>query len=146
MNALLQLLEYGQSYWLDNLTREMLVDGELARRVGEEGLRGLTSNPAIFSKAISNGAEYDAEIERLARAGRSVPEMYEALVVADIRSACDVLRPVHDESGGADGFVSLEVSPYLAHNGPGTLEEARRLFARVERPNLLIKIPGTPAG
>ncbi len=146
MNPLLELLEHGQSYWLDNLTREMIRNGELERRVREEGLRGVTSNPAIFSKAISGGGGYDEQIERLAREGRGLEETFERIAVEDIRDACDVLRPVHDESGGRDGFVSLEVSPHLAHDTRGSIEEGRRLFRAVDRPNLLIKIPGTPAG
>lgn len=146
MNPLLELLEHGQSYWLDNLTRRMIRNGELERRVREEGLRGVTSNPAIFSKAISGGGEYDEQIAELAAEGRSVEEIYEAVVVSDIRDACDVLRPVYDESDGADGFVSLEVSPHLAHDTEGSIEEARRLYRRVDRPNVFIKIPGTPEG
>jgi transaldolase/glucose-6-phosphate isomerase len=146
MNPLLRLLEHGQSYWLDNLTRGMIRDGELERRVREEGLRGVTSNPAIFSKAISGGGEYDEQIEALAREGRSLQEIYEEVVVEDIRDACDVLRPVYDESDGRDGFVSLEVSPYLAHDTEGSIREARRLYRAVDRPNVLIKIPGTVAG
>ena len=146
MNPLLELLEHGQSYWLDNLTREMLRNGELERRVREEGLRGVTSNPAIFSKAISGGGGYDEQIEKLAREGRGLEETFERIAVDDIRDACDVLRPVHEESDGRDGFVSLEVSPHLAHDTRGSVEEARRLFRAVDRPNLLIKIPGTPAG
>ncbi|MFW6192068.1 MAG: bifunctional transaldolase/phosoglucose isomerase, partial [Gemmatimonadota bacterium] len=146
MNPLLELLEHGQSYWLDNLTRGMIRDGTLERRVREEGLRGVTSNPAIFSKAISRGHEYDEQIERLAREGRGIEEIYEEIVVSDIRDACDVLRPVYDDSGGTDGFVSLEVSPHLAHDTEGSIEEGRRLFGAVDRPNVLIKIPGTPAG
>jgi transaldolase/glucose-6-phosphate isomerase len=146
MNPLLELLEHGQSYWLDNLTRRMIRNGELERRVREEGLRGVTSNPAIFSKAISGGGEYDEQIAEAAADGRSLEEIYEAVVVSDIRDACDVLRPVHDESGGEDGFVSLEVSPHLAHDTQGSVEEARRLFRRVDRPNVFIKIPGTPEG
>ncbi len=146
MNPLLQLHEHGQSYWLDNLTRGMVQSGELARRVTEEGLRGVTSNPAIFQKAISKGREYDEDIERLSREGLSASRIYDRLVVDDIRAACDVLLPLHRESEGTDGFVSLEVSPYLAHDTEGSLDEARRLFRAVERPNVMIKIPGTAAG
>jgi len=145
-SPLLRLIEHGQSYWLDNLTRRMLRNGELARRVREEGLRGLTSNPAIFHAAITGDDEYDAQIERLARTGHSAVQIYEALVVEDIQGACDLLRPVYDESQGVDGYVSLEVSPYLAHDTAGSIREACRLWACVDRPNLYIKIPGTPAG
>ena len=146
MNPLQELLEYGQSYWLDNLTRGMIRSGELQRLVREEGLRGVTSNPAIFNKAISQGSDYDDQMSELIAAGRSVGDIYEELVVRDIQEACDALRPVWDESAGVDGYVSLEVSPYLAHDTDGTIEEARRLFAWVDRPNVLIKIPGTAAG
>ena len=146
MDPLHDLLEHGQSYWLDNLTRGMIRDGELERRVREEGLRGVTSNPAIFAKAISGGGEYDAQIASLAREGRSLEEIYEGVVTRDIRDACDVLRPVYDASDGRDGFVSLEVSPHLAHDAEATVREARRLYDAVGRPNVLIKIPGTPEG
>ena len=122
-----QLLEHGQSYWLDNLTREMIRSGDLERRVTEEGLRGVTSNPAIFQKAISKGKEYDDQIETLVREGLAVSAIYERLVVSDIQEACDILRPVYDESAGLDGYVSLEVSPYLAHDTHASLEEARRM-------------------
>ncbi|MDX1395073.1 MAG: transaldolase [Gemmatimonadota bacterium] len=146
MNALHQLLEYGQSFWLDNLSREMIANGELARRVAEEGLRGVTSNPAIFHKAITEGDEYDGDIARYAALGLGAIEAYERLVVADVQAACDILRPVWLESGGLDGYVSLEVSPHLAHDEEGTVEEAIRLHRAVDRENVLIKIPGTPAG
>ena len=146
MNPLLELQEYGQSYWLDNLTRRMMVDGELERRVQEQGLRGITSNPAIFNKAISGSDDYDDQIRELVDAEHSVQDIYERLVVTDVQRACDILRPVYDQSQGADGFVSLEVSPYLAYNTAETMREARRLSQAVDRPNLLIKIPGTPEG
>jgi transaldolase len=146
MNALLQLITYGQSYWLDNLTRRKITSGELKKRVMAQGLRGLTSNPAIFDKAISGGDEYDAQIQQLVRAGCEIQEIYEQLVISDIQDACDILRPVYDASDGEDGFVSLEVSPYLAHDTEGTTVEARRLWNAVARPNVCIKIPGTPAG
>jgi transaldolase/glucose-6-phosphate isomerase len=146
VNPLHQLLKHGQSYWLDNLTREMIRSGELARRVTEEGLRGVTSNPAIFHKAISKSKEYDDQIETLVREGLAVSAVYERLVVSDIQDACDILRPVYDESTGLDGYVSLEVSPYLAHDTQASLEEARRLHRLVDRPNVFIKIPGTRAG
>ncbi|HKJ01671.1 MAG TPA: bifunctional transaldolase/phosoglucose isomerase [Longimicrobiales bacterium] len=141
-----RLLDLGQSYWLDNLTREKLRSGELERRVAEEGLRGVTSNPAIFQKAIVGHDAYREQMDALAREGADPLQIYEALVLDDIREACDVLRPVYDASDGADGFVSLELSPYLAHDAEGSMRDARRLFGEVDRPNVLIKIPGTPAG
>ncbi len=146
MNTLRQLLEHGQSYWLDNLTRAMIRTGELKRKVANDGLRGVTSNPAIFQKAITSGKEYDSQIRKLSSEGISLPRIYENLVVTDARDACDVLRPVFDASDGADGFVSLEVSPHLAYSTEQTAAEARRLWNTVDRPNLMVKIPGTREG
>jgi transaldolase len=146
MNPLLQLIDYGQSYWLDNLSRAKIRGGELRRRVSEEGLRGLTSNPAIFNKAISATTDYDDQLRQLVAQGRLLPELYEQIVVADIRDACDILRPVYEQSSRVDGLVSLEVSPILAHNAEESVTEARHLFELVDRPNVMIKIPGTPAG
>ncbi len=146
MSALLQLQEHGQSYWLDNLTRGMLVDGELARRVETEGLRGVTSNPAIFHNAITGSAQYDDDIARFTARGFGVEEVYDRLTIADVQGACDVLRGVWETSDGVDGYVSLEVSPHLANDTDGTVREARRLHEAVARENVLIKIPGTPAG
>ena len=146
MNPLLELQKFGQSYWLDNLTRRMMLDGELERRVQQQGLRGVTSNPAIFNKAISGSDDYDDQIRELVDAKLSVQDIYERLVVSDVQRACDILRPVYDQSQGEDGFVSLEVSPYLAYNTGETMQEVRRLSSAVDRPNLLIKIPGTPEG
>lgn len=141
-----RLGEYSQSYWLDNLTRRMIADGSLARRVSEEGLGGVTSNPAIFHKAIASSGDYDEQIRHGVRIGRSTRELYEDLTTTDVRSACDILRPVYDRTGGADGFVSLEVSPHLAHDTAGSIAEAHCLHGVVGRPNLMIKIPGTAAG
>ena len=146
MNALLQLQDHGQSYWLDNLTRRILVDGELARRVEHEGLRGVTSNPAIFHNAITGSAHYDEDIARFTAAGLDVEDVYDRLTIADVQGACDLLRGVWEDSAGVDGYVSLEVSPHLANDTEGTVREARRLHEEVARPNVLIKIPGTPAG
>lgn len=140
------LIDYGQSYWLDNLSREMLDSGELAENIRAQGLRGMTSNPKIFEKAMGGGSSYDAEIRKLVKRRLSIGDVYESLAVSDVRRACDLFRSVYEESGGRDGFVSLEVSPYLAHDTPGTMKEARRLFASVDRPNVMIKIPGTVAG
>jgi transaldolase len=146
MSSLLKLIECGQSFWLDNLTRGKIKSGELKDRIEKHGLRGVTSNPAIFNKAISKSNDYDAQIESLAREGKTVEQIYEALVVKDIQDACDLLMPVYSETKMLDGYVSLEVSPYLAHDTDGTAREARRLFKEVNRPNCLIKIPGTSAG
>ena len=139
------LAEVGQSVWLDYIDRELITSGGLATYV-HRGLRGVTSNPAIFQKAISEGNEYDAQIQQLALAGKTVEEIYEGLVVEDSQMAADVLRPVFDDSEGTDGFFSLEVNPHLAHDQHGTIIEATRLFALVERPNIMIKVPATPEG
>jgi len=143
MSTLLKLKDYGQSYWLDNLTRKMIKNGELNKRVSEQGLRGMTSNPSIFNKAITKSEDYDEQIAQLVKQDKSASEIYEALVIKDIKDACDILRPVYDQSNGVDGFVSLEVSPYLALDAEATMEEVRRLFKEVDRPNVFIKIPGT---
>ncbi len=141
-----ELHAHGQSVWLDFLSRDLVDSGELARLVAEEGVRGMTSNPTIFQEAIKGSDTYDEDIRRLGAQGLTPEQMFEAIAVDDIAAACDVLRPVFDESGMTDGFVSLEVSPRLAHDTEGTVEEARRLVASVDRPNLMIKVPATPAG
>jgi transaldolase len=147
MNALLKLAELGQSYWMDDLSRDMLDSGALERRVKEEGLRGITTNPAILHKAVaSGGAAYAGQIRSAVAAGRSGPEILDELMVTDVQRACDVLRPVHDATDGTDGFVSLEVSPHLARDTSHSLAAARRFVAVVDRPNLFIKIPGTIEG
>lgn len=147
MASLHELRARGQSVWLDEIRREWLTQGELARWI-ERGVTGVTSNPTIFERAITTSPAYDAALQaHLARD----PEMettalYEALAVEDIRMAADLLRPVYEATGGTDGFVSLEVSPHLAHDTGGTIAEARRLWHAVNRPNLMIKVPATPAG
>ena len=141
-----ELHAHGQSVWLDFLSRDLVDSGELARLVAEEGVRGMTSNPTIFQEAIKGSDTYDEDIRRLGAEGLTPEQMFEAIAVDDIAAACDVLRPVFDESGMTDGFVSLEVSPRLAHDTDGTVDEARRLVAAVDRPNLMIKVPATPAG
>jgi transaldolase len=146
VNPLHNLIAYGQSYWMDNLTRGMLLSGELQQRVTTQGLRGITSNPAIVHQAISGSHDYEAHITALVNKGLTASDIYERLVVTDVQEACDILRPVYEASEGVDGFVSLEVSPSLAHDTVGTMQEARRLAHAVHRPNVLIKIPGTPAG
>ncbi|NIQ88862.1 MAG: transaldolase [Deltaproteobacteria bacterium] len=145
MTKLHELAELGQAIWLDYISRSLLTSGELQNLV-DQGLRGVTSNPSIFEKAIAGSADYDEDLNRLVSDGRSVAEIYENLAMSDIRSAADILRPVYEKSRGADGFVSLEVNPALAHDTEATIEEARRLFASLERPNVMIKVPATPAG
>lgn len=140
-----QISDLGQAIWIDNISREMLRRGEL-RALIAEGVVGVTSNPTIFQKAVSAGSAYDDQIRGLARAGRSAAEIYETLVVDDIVEAADQLREVYNETHGRDGYVSLEVSPHLADDAAGTVAEARRLWRAVNRPNLLIKVPATPAG
>ena len=145
-NPLLQLGQLGQSLWYDYITRDLVASGELARLIAEDGLRGMTSNPTIFEKAIAGSHLYDEDIRRLSDQGRSAGEVFEALAVSDVQAACDAFMPLYRQSGGADGFVSLEVSPTLAHDAEGTIHEARRLWGAVARPNAMIKIPGTEAG
>lgn len=135
----------GQSVWLDSISREMLRSGELERYV-EAGISGVTSNPTIFAKAMLSGDSYDAQIDELVAHDADVDEIYTAVVTRDIRHACDVMAPTHRRSGGLDGFVSVEVSPELAHEAEATVAEARDWVKRVDRPNLLIKIPATRAG
>lgn len=137
--------EQGQSVWIDYIRRQFIVDGGLQAAV-DEGVRGVTSNPAIFEKAIAHSDDYDEQIQALVAEGKSVEEIYEALTIQDIQQAADVLRPVYDESDGVDGYVSLEVSPTLANDTDGTIAEARDLYAKVNRPNVMIKVPATDAG
>mgnify|MGYP001048270884 FL=1 len=143
-NPLLDLSRFGQSYWLDDLSRGMIRSGELQRRVAEEGLTGVTSNPTIFYAALSKGTDYSDQLRKLS--GQPAHTIYEALIVSDVRDACDILRPVYDRTEGRDGFVSLEISPNLARNIHGSVVEARRYWQEVSRPNLLIKVPGTIEG
>src|SRR5271166_765086 len=145
-NPLVQLHSLGQSVWLDQMRRSLLTTGELQRLIENDGLRGLTSNPTIFEKAISGSRDYAEQLGQLARAGSSVPHIYEEIVIQDIGGAADMFRGVYDASNGGDGFVSLEVSPLLANETKATIEEAKKLFARLNRPNVMIKVPGTPAG
>ncbi len=146
MNTLIELLNAGQSYWLDNLTRGKITTGELKKRVDEQGLRGITSNPSIFNKSISGGTDYDGQISELVKEGKMPPQIYDALTIKDVQDACDILNTVYKQSGGTDGFVSLEVPPYLARDTEGTIKEARRLYNAVGKQNCLIKIPGTKEG
>ena len=146
MNPLVSLGTAGQSPWLDYIHRGMIASGELARRIAEDGIRGVTSNPTIFEKAVSSGRDYDDQIRALARAGAAPLDAYKAIVTDDIRAAADVLRPVYVASRGDDGYVSLEVDPDLARDTRATVARARELFDAVGRPNVMIKIPGTKEG
>jgi transaldolase/glucose-6-phosphate isomerase len=144
-NPLQQLADCGQSIWLDYIRRNMFASGEL-RRLIDLGLRGMTSNPTIFEKAIGAGNDYDEQLRSIAGTLSDPNDIFEALAIQDIRSATDAFRPLYDRTNGADGFVSLEVSPLLAHDTQGTIANAKRLWAAVDRPNVMIKIPGTPQG
>lgn len=145
-NPLRQLNQNGQSVWLDNLSRQLLESGELKRLVDQDGISGITSNPAIFAAAISGGDDYDAQIRSLADSDLDTIALYETLAIDDIRSAADLLRGVFETADRTDGFVSLEVNPHLARDTDGTLAEAERLWKTVDRENLMIKIPGTAEG
>jgi transaldolase len=145
MKRLLELERCGQSYWLDNLTRQMIANVDLARRIRDEGLRGITANPSTFGLALKSD-DYDDDIRTLAGEGRTTDEIYEHLLVSDVQQACDLLLGVYEQTQGVDGYVSLEVSPHLAHDPDGTMQEARRYVSIVDRPNLFIKIPGTRNG
>ncbi len=148
MNPLQALHQHGQSFWLDYIRRSLMTNGELERLIEDDGLRGVTSNPTIFQKAVAGSNDYDEVLREALAADRHADtgRLYEALAIGDIRLAADILRPLYDRSEGGDGFVSLEVSPALAHDTAGTLAEARRLWLAVDRPNLMIKVPATPAG
>jgi transaldolase len=146
-NPILEIEQnYGQSIWMDNLSRTLIQSGELKQMIEERGIVGITSNPAIFEKAIVGNAVYDADIEAGISGKKSVLEIYESLVFDDIRNACDILRPVYDSSNGLDGYVSIEVPPNIANNTESTIEEARRYYAQIGRENVMIKIPGTKMG
>src|SRR3954451_10773155 len=132
--------------WLDQIPRTLITEGELQRLVDEASLRGVTSNPAIFEKAILGSTDYDETLKEGAAAGKSTEELYDALAIEDVQMACDVMRAVWEETDHLDGYVSIEVNPTMASKGPETLEEARRLWKAVDRPNVMIKIPGTPEG
>jgi transaldolase len=147
-NPLVELQKYGQSVWLDNINRGMILNGELKKLINEIGLRGVTSNPTIFQKAIGSGHQYDDQIKYLLNQNQEItsPDLFEELAVKDIQDATDILLPVYKETRGNDGFVSIEVSPELAYETEMTIEAAVRLNKRVGRPNVMIKIPATPEG
>ncbi|HZE97200.1 MAG TPA: transaldolase [Planctomycetota bacterium] len=146
-NPLMKLAELGQSVWLDLIRRNMLTPGgEMQKLITNDGVRGVTSNPAIFEKAINGSPDYDDEIRALGKQGKDATAIYETLAIGDVGHAADFFRPLYDSTKGADGFVSIEVSPKLAHDAEGTLVEARRLWKTLNRPNIMVKIPGTKAG
>lgn len=145
-NPLLELKKLGQSVWYDNLNRELIATGRLQRMVEEDGVSGGTSNPSIFEKAIAAGDHYGPDLQRLALAGRDAEAIYDELTITDIRQSCDVFLPVYEATEGRDGFASLEVSPHLAYDAEATVREALRLFRALDRPNAMIKIPGTKEG
>lgn len=145
-NPLGQLEKRGQSLWLDYIRRDFIMNGELHRLIVEDGVRGITSNPSIFEKAVVDSREYDEAIRSMANTGMNVRAIYDAISRRDVQMAADEFRPVYDRTAGKDGYVSLEVSPLLAHDTDGTIEEARRLWSSLDRPNVLIKVPGTIEG
>ncbi|MEB3827354.1 transaldolase [Phormidium sp. CCY1219] len=146
-NPLLQIEEqYGQSIWMDNLTRNIIESGELKQLIESRGLMGLTSNPSIFEKAIVGNEIYDADIEAGIKAGKSVEEIYESLVFEDIRNACDVFRPIYEKTDGLDGYVSIELPPNIARDTEQSIAEAKRYYREIGRDNVMVKIPGTPEG
>ncbi len=146
ISPLLTLESFGQSIWMDFLRRSVISSGELQRLIQEDGITGVTSNPSIFEKAIAESNDYEGAIRTLTLAGKTVDEIYQAITIEDIQNTADLFRPVYDRLEGKDGFVSLEVSPNLAHDTAGTIEQARRLWKNVNRPNLMVKVPGTPEG
>src|SRR5439155_18173241 len=144
-NHLQRLHRAGQSIWLDYIERTMLRNGELARRIRDDALTGMTSNPTIFEKALAEGTAYDDQI-RSADGSFTAMELFELISTTDVRDACDAFRGVYDSTNGADGYVSIEVSPGAANDANATISEAQRLWATVDRPNLMVKVPGTAEG
>ncbi len=146
INPLLQLKAQGQSIWLDDIDRKYLLAGLFRRLIDEDGLSGATGNPTIFEHSITHDTTYDEQMRQLIRQQKSAQEIYEALAITDEKMVADLLRPLYEQTGGQDGFVSIEVSPYLAHDTERTLAEVRRFWQTIDRLNLMVKIPSTPAG
>jgi transaldolase / glucose-6-phosphate isomerase len=145
-NPLKGLLAYGQSPWMDYIRRDLLTGGGLSKFIAEDGLRGMTSNPAIFEKSITGSSLYNDILNSPEAKSLNPKQLFEKIAIRDVQDACDIFRPVYDESKHRDGYVSLEVSPFLANDTMGTMEEARRLWKAVNRPNLMVKVPATPEG
>jgi transaldolase len=145
-NPLIKLEMLGQSIWIDYIRRDLIASGELRRLIEEDGLKGMTSNPAIFEKAIAESSLYDKDIHDMALKKKDVKEIYETLSQCDVQNAADEFKPVYEKTDGKDGYVSLEVNPHLAHDTKGTIEEARRLWAALDKPNVFIKVPATSEG
>lgn len=146
MNPLQQIGKLGQAIWLDDIHRSLMTSGDLKALIDDDGLCGMTSNPTIFDKAVAGSHDYDDDIRALALEGKGVNDIFEALAIKDVQMAADSFRPLYDRTNGRHGFVSLEVSPHLAHDTEGTLADARRLWAALDRPNVFIKVPATLAG
>jgi transaldolase len=145
-NPILQLKAHGQSVWYDNIDRAQLLSGLFQRLIDEDGIVGTTANPTIFEQSISKGTAYDEQVRQLIQEDKSTNEIYEALVMTDVRLVADKLRPVYEQTNKQDGYVSLEISPDLSYDTEAMLAEARHFWNTVDRPNLLVKIPATPAG
>ena len=146
MNPVQKLHSLGQSLWYDNIERRLINNGDLKLMIEKNNIRGMTSNPSIFKKAITQSNDYDDELVPLVKVGRTKEEIYEHLVISDIKAACDLFRPLYDKTNGGDGFVSIEVNPYLANDSVQTVDDAKRLWKLVDRPNLMVKIPATLNG
>jgi len=145
-NPLLELKKHGQSVWYDNLNRELIASGALQRMVDDDGVSGGTSNPSIFEKAVNTGNAYDEHLRKLVDEGPELPDIYDELTVTDVQQSADLFRAIYDHTAGADGFASLEVSPLIANDTQASIDAAHRLFRELDRPNAMIKIPGTPEG
>ncbi|MCC2645598.1 MAG: tal, partial [Burkholderiales bacterium] len=145
-NNLQSIKQFGQKIWIDNISRDLINSGSLARLIEEDGIAGVTSNPTIFYKAISNDKYYQEDLIKVKKSNLSPEARYENLVIPDIQAACDIMLPLYTKSKFEDGYVSFEVSPHLCHDKHGTIENARRLWQDINRPNLMIKIPATPSG
>ena len=146
MSNIMQIKQFGQKIWLDNLSRELLQSGQLTQLINEDGIAGVTSNPSIFYKAISTDKLYANDLKHVKQSVMSLESRYEELVTADIKHACDIMLPIYNTSNKEDGYVSLELSPHLAHDIDGTIDNARRLWKTINKPNLMIKVPATKAG